>query len=156
MFCYVHLFVILGNAVCTNNWVRLHGIHQSGCYHSLNSFGNDIVNYNYLSFQVFPLIALILLCAAVGVNNSSDAKDLPETVTNCTVNVQALDGVFLRKSINIFGGIYIAVCCIAVVYQGIVLVLKSLDVKVFESSWRCFCTIVSQLANHEYINFNDY
>ena len=77
----------------------------------------------------------------LGFNNSSAADDLPSDIDDCSINISTLDPVFLRRSVNIFGGIWVALTSIAIIYQIIAVVLRSLDLGFINNNFRIFITV---------------
>ena len=89
--------------------------------------------------QIFPALVFIFLVVLLGINNSSNGKNLPSSITNCTADVTSLDIGFLHSSVRIFGGIYIVVTILTVVYQVVTIALRFLAVDLVER-YRKFLT----------------
>ena len=77
--------------------------------------------------QIFPLVEVVCLGVTFGLNNSSPASELPENAANCnnSDDLHLYSSNFLIRSINIFCGIWLGLCCLAVIYQTIVFVIIS-------------------------------
>lgn len=84
------------------------------------------------------------MCLAVGFNNAPSIDSLPRSVANCTtVNLSSLDPVWLKRSTNIFCGIFIGLTAICVIYQIIVIALKLLNVHFIQDHHKYFYWMVS-------------
>ena len=81
------------------------------------------------------------MIASIGVAASPKANELPESITNCTIDVSLLDSASLQHSVFIFSGIFIAGHLIAIVYHVTMLILRCRDVSAIDLTSKIFKTI---------------
>ena len=101
------------------------------------------------------------MAGIVGINNSSTAEQLPTNqIVNCTINEDSnvqnnseivnctadlnmfgLSRNFLQRSLNIFGGIYLALLLLGIIYEDIIVGIRLTKASFSSSKW--FCIMVS-------------
>ena len=101
------------------------------------------------------------MAGIVGINNSSTAQQLPTNqIVNCTINEDSnvqnkteivsctadlnmfsLSRNFLQRSLNIFGGIYLALLLLGIIYEVIIVGIRLTKANFSSSKW--FCIMVS-------------
>lgn len=84
----------------------------------------------------------IFLAVSLGSNNSSGGKSLP-AVVNCTADLSNINSI--RRSTNIFNGIYIVIALLAVVFEAPLFVLKMMNSNLLEQYWKFFWILVSEM-----------
>ena len=85
----------------------------------------------------------ILFSISLGFNNSSGANDLPKSIENCTIDLDSLDVVSVRRSINIVDSVFLTLCVVAVVYTLFICLMKTINPEILEEKWKIFNTMVS-------------
>lgn len=101
------------------------------------------------------------MAGIVGINNSSTAQQLPTNrIVNCTIdadsdiqnttevvsctadlNMFSLGRNFLQRSLNIFGGIYLGLLVLGIIYEVIIIAIRLTKASFSSSKW--FCIMVS-------------
>ena len=116
-------------------------INMKVLLYNINLFTVFVSHYYMQAFSLGTFISLVISLAA---NNSIV---LPETsaLENISVNINILGGNFLQRSVNIFGGIFVALSIIGIIHCVVWLVLHFLNIGYINNKWSCFGRIVSWL-----------
>ena len=93
--------------------------------------------------QAVSLGTFISLVISLAANNSIVLPAGTSALENISVDITILGGTFLQRSVNIFGGIFVALSIIGVIYSIVLLVLLFLNIGYVNNKWWCFGRIVS-------------
>ena len=95
--------------------------------------------------QALSLGTFISLVISLAANNSIVLPAGTSALENISVDITILGGTFLQRSVNIFGGIFVALSIIGVIHCIVWMVLLFLNIAYIKNKWSCFGRIVSWL-----------
>ena len=92
-------------------------------------------------------MTLVLFVVAIGIGSSPKADELTENIVNCSVDVLPLNPRSLQRSVRIYGGIFIFLYLMAIIYQSLIIAIRFLNTSTINSNFRIFL-IIDHIINN--------
>lgn len=94
---------------------------------------------------MIPLITLIFLAVALGFVDTDAATQLPR-VSNCSIDIKSIDPNYLRHSVKVYTGVFVAVLSVAFIYQVLGIAIRFLNIGFINQYKKFFFRLVRQLT----------
>ena len=84
------------------------------------------------------------LIASLAANNSSVVLPKTSEITaNCSADIRILGGTYLQFSVNVLGGVFVALTVIGLLVEVMWIILRYLNIGYINNHWRVIGRIVS-------------
>ena len=81
----------------------------------------------------------------LGFVTSDAAAQLPH-VSNCSIDINSINPDFLRRSVTIYCGVFVAALSVAFIYQVLAIVIRTINIPFINQYDKCIIRFVSQLT----------